>query len=263
MNERNICKFISAEQAGPISVSCFVFEADTQNINKNPMLRSHRMMLFTKGSGTAVIGGSTLDFSVGTLLFCFKNEKLLFEHTEDCELIYINFDGLRADELFARFNINRQTRVFHDLDGLIPLWKESLSRASEITIDLASESILLYTFSRLFESCAPKNDLVNQIINISEKNFTDPDLSVSMIADKLSYNPKYISHIFKKRMGINYSEYLKSLRIKYAVSLFDNGIDSIKNVALLSGFTDPLYFSTVFKKDIGISPKEYIRSKSK
>ena len=58
-------------------------------------------------------------------------------------------------------------------------------------------------------------------------------------------------------MGVSYSEYLRTLRIKYAVSLFDHGIDSVKNVALLSGFADPLYFSTVFKKYTGLSPKEY------
>ena len=47
------------------------------------------------------------------------------------------------------------------------------------------------------------------------------------------------------------------MRIKYAVSLLEHGIDSVKNVAFLSGFSDPLYFSNVFKKVVGVSPKEY------
>ncbi|MBQ9769648.1 MAG: helix-turn-helix transcriptional regulator, partial [Clostridia bacterium] len=54
-----------------------------------------------------------------------------------------------------------------------------------------------------------------------------------------------------------YSEYLRTIRIKYAVSLFNHGIDSVKNVALLSGFSDPLYFSTIFRKEIGVTPTEY------
>ena len=58
-------------------------------------------------------------------------------------------------------------------------------------------------------------------------------------------------------MGVTYSEYLRDLRIKYAVSLLNEGLDSIKNVALLSGFADPLYFSNIFKKTIGISPRKY------
>jgi two-component system response regulator YesN len=58
-------------------------------------------------------------------------------------------------------------------------------------------------------------------------------------------------------MNVCYSEYLRNLRIKYAIALLDNGIDSIKNVAILSGFSDPLYFSSVFKKMVGVSPKDY------
>jgi AraC-like DNA-binding protein len=51
---------------------------------------------------------------------------------------------------------------------------------------------------------------------------------------------------------------LRALRIKYAVSLFDRGLDAVKNVAVLSGFSDPLYFSNVFKRTVGMSPKEYL-----
>jgi YesN/AraC family two-component response regulator len=88
------------------------------------------------------------------------------------------------------------------------------------------------------------------MIEITEDNFKDPVLSLTTVAQALSYNPKYLSHAFKESMGVGYAEYLRSIRIRFAVSLLDLGIDSIKNVALLSGFTDPLYFSTVFKKSL-------------
>ncbi|MBE6539018.1 MAG: helix-turn-helix transcriptional regulator [Ruminococcaceae bacterium] len=261
MKENNICKFVApGAQLGEMTVSCFVFESDPKVIRKKITLYYNRIILFTRGEGKIFFDGVAFDFSAGTLVFGFRNEKLAIEFNDDCKYIYIDFGGERSNSLFERFNIDRYTRIFNGLDGIIPLWKESLSRASNLTIDLAAESILLYTFSRLYESCIPKKDIISDIIKISEKHFNDPTLSVSMIADELCYNPKYISHIFKRKMGINYSEYLKSLRIKYAVSLFENGIDSVKNVALLSGFTDPLYFSSVFKKSLGLSPKEYIYS---
>ena len=142
-------------------------------------------------------------------------------------------------------------------DGLIPIWHESLSRASEETIDLAAESMLLYTFSRLVSEAGEQNAVINRVIAFSEKRFTDPALSLATLAEELGYNAKYLSHLFKERMGLGYAEYLRSLRVKFAVSLFDHGIDSVKNVAALSGFSDPLYFSTVFKKTVGVSPKEY------
>ena len=126
-------------------------------------------------------------------------------------------------------------------------------------MDLAAESVLLYTFSRLFGSSVKNSGVVGKMLSMTEERFTEPTLSLSTLADELSYNTKYLSHIFKEKMGMGYSEYLRDTRIKFAVSLIDRGLDSIKNVALLSGFTDPLYFSTVFKKQIGMSPLAYIQ----
>ena len=139
----------------------------------------------------------------------------------------------------------------------MPIWKESLLRADTNTSDLATESMLYYTFSRLSSYVTPQDTLFHQLINIVEEQFNDPDLSLNNIAKDLSYNQKYLSHLFKKKMGMGFSEYLRTTRIKYAISLFDYGLDSVKNVAYLSGYTDPLYFSTVFKKETGVSPKEY------
>ena len=67
----------------------------------------------------------------------------------------------------------------------------------------------------------------------------------------------YIFIFNKQTMNITYSEYLRNVRIKYAITLLNNGLDSIKNVAFLSGYSDPLYFSNVFKRVVGCSPKEY------
>jgi AraC-like DNA-binding protein len=47
--------------------------------------------------------------------------------------------------------------------------------------------------------------------------------------------------------------------VRHAAFLFDEGVESIKTVAMLSGFSDALYFSRIFRQDIGITPTEYIR----
>jgi two-component system response regulator YesN len=96
-------------------------------------------------------------------------------------------------------------------------------------------------------------------LQIIDNEFNDHSLSITSIGEELSYHPKYLSQLFKKEVGAGFSEYLRNKRINYARALFDHGIDSIKNVALLSGFNDPLYFSSVFKKATGMSPKQYIQ----
>lgn len=263
MKDRNICKFVPPSYRDDLHITCFVYESKPDVMHTPTEWKTHTCLLFTKGSGTAVCDGVHVPFTGGTLLFVFKGETLYIECENACEYMYISFDGARSEALFNRFHIRRETRCFTGLDGLLPLWKESLSRASEETVDLAAESILLYTFSRLFENCNPQNELIDRIISLSEAHFTDATLSLSAIAEELGYNPKYLSHLFKKRTGTPYSEYLRTLRIRYAVSLLDNGLDSVKNVALLSGFADPLYFSTVFKQVIGLSPREYLREQNR
>lgn len=258
MRSNNICKFILPGQEIGLSISCFILETNLDVIHKKILLTTHRIILVTKGEGSFFFSGQKTFFTAGNLIFGFKDELFHAETEKECEFMYIQFDGDRANELFTRFNIQKNNRCFSGFDGLIPLWKESLSRADKQTIDLVSESILLYTFSRLTGNIVQRDVFINKVIELLEKNFRDYELSIASIAKELSYNPKYISHVFKKHMGVSLTEYLRTLRIRYAVSLFDHGMDSVKNVALLSGFNDPFYFSTVFKKTVGVSPTDYV-----
>ena len=257
MSNKNICKFSTQLISSTLYISQFIFETDKETMKKSVELKENRMYLISKGSGKMEIDLKELSFQAGDIIFAFKREKITVRDANKCEFMYIDFDGTRATELLRRFAIIDNNRKFSGFDGLIPFWKESLSRASKENIDLSAESILLYSFSR-FSALAPKgNSLINRIIELTEENFKDNSFSINTVAEELGYNTKYISHIFKEKSGVTYSEYLRDLRIKYAISLFDHGIDSVKNVAALSGFSDPLYFSTVFKKCVGVTPKEY------
>lgn len=257
MTDKNICKFIAETATDKLEVERFIYESNVETMKGKSTVRKNRIILVKQGTGKIIIDSSCYDIESGTLIFIFKDEEMFVNPHTECEYMYIDFSGSRSESLFSRFRINKANRIFKGFDGLIPMWHDSLCRANEINIDLASESILLYTFSRLVAKTETHNTLIDKILKISEEKFTDRELSLASLAEKLSYNSKYISHIFKKKMGISYSEYLRNLRVKYAVSLLEHGIDSIKNVAFLSGFSDPLYFSNVFAKTIGVSPKEY------
>ena len=259
MRSKNICKFVTETTQDKLEIHQFIYESDPKAMASICNLTHHRAILINHGNGILKFNNYEISFSQGCLIFGFCNEQFSVS-SPLCEYMYIDFSGTRSDILFHRFGITKNNRFFTGFDGIIPLWHDSLSRASEENIDLASESILLYTFSRLSGITAEQNNLVNAVVKLTEEQFSNHELSVTSIAKELAYNPKYLSHMFKKNMGVSYSEYLRTLRIKYAISLFDHGIDSVKNVAFLSGFSDPLYFSTVFKKVVGMSPKEYIHS---
>lgn len=259
MSQQNICKFTSSPLQESLSVSCFVLETDLKITEKKSILHHHRLLLIAQGTGILRLNEQTFPIQCGDLIFGFESEYLSMESMEDLAFLYIEFHGGRAEHLFRRFHINEFNRKFEGHNGLIPFWNESLSRVKEEAIDLAAESVLLYTFSRFSIDSNENSHLINKILKITEDHFSDPSLSISKIAKLLSYHPKYLSHLFKQKMNVTYSEHLRSVRLKHAISLFNCGLDSIKNVSLLSGFSDPLYFSNVFKKHVGDSPTEYIK----
>lgn len=262
MRNQNICKFHSSDPLSPLNIRCFVRESNPDVLRRNLPLRTHRALLVICGDGTALIDGASYPISRGVLLFAFEGEHLAVEEKTPLEVLYIDFSGLRADELFRRFEIRKQMRLYPSFDFLEPLWLDSLSRAGDETIDLCAESMLLYTFSRLKSPNTGHTKLLTRILELTEASFSDPKLSLASLAEEVGYNPKYLSRLFKEKMGIGYAQYLCNLRLKHAITLFENGIDSVKNVAFLSGFSDALYFSTFFKSKMGVSPAEYKRKKS-
>ena len=257
MKSKNICRFIPSTAYDGLEIVNFIYETNMEIMKKGMCWKANCMILAVQGEGTFHFNDKKIPFGPGSLVFGFRGDVFAVTMQEPVEYMYISFNGARGDELFRRFGINSACRSFPGFEGLIPLWKSSLSRAAEANIDLAAESILLHTFSKFDVNRTEGNALIGRIVELTEENFTDSELSLGAIAGELGYNNKYISHLFKEKMGISYSEYLRNMRIEYAVSLFDHGIDSVKNVALLSGFRDPLYFSTVFKKAVGISPSDY------
>jgi transcriptional regulator, AraC family len=67
----------------------------------------------------------------------------------------------------------------------------------------------------------------------------------------------YISHSFKKEIGMSPMEYLIDIRIKESKILLRTTNYSISQVADIVGFTTPTYFSKQFRKSTGISPTDY------
>ena len=260
MKDRNVCKFASLTQSHALEIRCFVLETDPAVMAQCVQLKCNRAYLFTRGEGELCTDSGVLPVRPGMLVFGFEQERVSMIARDRCEYMYIDFGGLRAQELLMRFDIGLRNRAFTGMDGMTPLWNESLLRAAKDTVDLAAESMLLFTFSRLTDNRMGQSRLISRILTQIDERFTETGFTVTALAQELGYSPKYISSIIKQKTGTGFSEYLQKRRISYAVSLFNHGLDSVKNVAFLSGYADPLYFSTAFKKHTGVSPRAYCNS---
>ena len=63
--------------------------------------------------------------------------------------------------------------------------------------------------------------------------------------------------LFKKNLGMTFTEHLNQTRVGKSCSLLTSTTLSLSEIASRCGFEDQSYFSKVFKKQMGVSPKEY------
>lgn len=253
--ENNICKF-NLNNSNDLICTCFVLEkTDVQGENK--IHREYSVNLVFSGNGELNIRGKKYPLKKGDMFFIAKGDEASVT-LGDMEYAYIRFHGRRASEYYERLDISEDRCVFEADERLMDFWNESLYMAESGNLDLLSEAVILYSFAKLQPRKKEENDIVSMVVRIMSEKFTDADFSLSTVAERLGYNAKYISALFKKEKGISFTAYLCEMRIKHAIFLMEQGVVSVKNVAILSGFGDALYFSKVFKKATEMTPKEYL-----
>jgi len=82
-------------------------------------------------------------------------------------------------------------------------------------------------------------------------------LTLEMVASKVFVNPKYFSHVFKKEVGVAFTEYIIHLRIQYACRLLETTNHPAYRISLECGFSDPSYFNRVFCAQMNMTPQTY------
>ena len=104
-----------------------------------------------------------------------------------------------------------------------------------------------------------KNDdsKIKESVNYINSRFATPWVSVSDAAELSFMSEVYFRKLFKAEYGISPQKYIIKLRLEKASELIKSGDYSLKEVAIMSGYTDYKYFSTEFKRAFGCSPSEY------
>ena len=82
------------------------------------------------------------------------------------------------------------------------------------------------------------------------------DISLEILAQNVFVSPYYLSHLFRREMGITFGDYLVKVRMGRAKELLMEG-RSVEEVAESVGYADSNYFVKTFKKYIGVTPSRY------
>lgn len=106
------------------------------------------------------------------------------------------------------------------------------------------------------EENAKSADVVQQIVEYIDNNY-DKEISLGGIADQLGLDPSYVSRLFKNESGVNFMEYLLSLRIKRAKELLITTKNTVADVGRSVGYENTHSFIRIFKKYEGVTPGQY------
>lgn len=85
------------------------------------------------------------------------------------------------------------------------------------------------------------------------------DINLESLAQEVFVSSYYLSHLFRREMGVTFSDYLAKVRIEKAKALLMEGV-SVENTAERVGYNDSNYFIKIFKKYVGITPAKYRKS---
>jgi AraC-like DNA-binding protein len=101
------------------------------------------------------------------------------------------------------------------------------------------------------------SSVMNEILDTIRREYANPELSVSMIAEKLGMSVVNLSKFFKKHSGVGMLDYIHKLRIEKAKIFINSSDMTIREIGEKVGYYNSAAFIRVFKKYEGITPKRH------
>lgn len=162
---------------------------------------------------------------------------LLMEHVADIIVEEFDADGDFLKDM-AAIKLIDDIDVFEDIIQLF-------------------ESTLVKIIKKLIESHGNSVKVINAIKLYVKDNFFNSDITLEGISRMYHLNMSYLSSLFKKESGLNFTEYLTKVRIDEAKNLLEYSDIKIDDLAYRIGYKNNKYFNYVFKKECGMSPAKY------
>lgn len=110
------------------------------------------------------------------------------------------------------------------------------------------------------QSDTDEQSAIRQVVDYIGEHFTDPDLSMTQVAERFGLSTAKLSMSFKELTQISPSDYLLMLRIEKAKELLSRTDMTIKDVSAAVGYYDSSGFIRRFKQYASITPLQYRQS---
>ncbi|MBT2679981.1 response regulator [Bacillus sp. ISL-35] len=133
------------------------------------------------------------------------------------------------------YNFDNFHEYFHALEGLL---------------------MRIHEYNKQMRSVYSEQKYMDRAIAYIRENY-HKDLNLAVVANYISLNYSYFSHMFKEYIGQNFVDYLKMVRVENAKKLLKETDFKILEISEMVGYKNPKQFARVFREAEGISPKEF------
>lgn len=99
-------------------------------------------------------------------------------------------------------------------------------------------------------------NIANQMVKLIHERY-DQKISLESCAVELNFHPVYLSRVFKKEMGINFSEYLAEYRMNIAKTWLETTSWNLSEISDRINYSNTTAFIRTFRKIVGMTPGQY------
>ena len=98
---------------------------------------------------------------------------------------------------------------------------------------------------------------MDEVYEMMEKLLAQQDLNVNSMCRDMFISPSKFNYKIKELTGETPGIFFRKYKLNKAAQMLHDGLYSISEVAVLTGFSTAAHFSVAFKKQFGISPSDY------
>lgn len=182
-------------------------------------------------------------------------ENLFFEREEKVLPLHIKHAYMKLSAYIADISQELGSNIYEQIQSLNLLKKvDAAVTKNELTRCIFQEVSLLSQIEDKKEDI--RNYTIKRAINYIREHYQE-GISLEHVALRLDITPEYLSTLFNKEVGINFSTFLKRFRISHSKRLLKGSSLKIYEIAQAVGYSDAKYFNRVFKEEEGVSPGEF------
>ena len=115
--------------------------------------------------------------------------------------------------------------------------------------------------ARFHEGDSAEDSLMRKAIDFIDASY-EQSPEIGDIAKKFGFSEKYFITKFRSVLGISPKQYVVRCKMKRALELITTTDTKLREVAIVSGYSDQYALSKAFKKFYGESPSSYRKSKT-